>query len=103
MSVAALRAMLHNTANAANAQWASGAAAEAEAAGAPPRPPPPPVGPLLLVTATNHALDATLRHLLAAGVPPEQLLRLGRNSRASDLDAVHLHARQTRVGRPGHA
>ncbi len=101
MSVAALRVMLHNTTNAADPRWAAEAAAEAEAAGAQPRPPPPPVGPLLLVTYTNHALDATLRHLLAAGVPPGQLLRLGRNSRAPDLDAVQLHTRQTKVGRSG--
>jgi hypothetical protein len=93
-----VKALLANTCN---TQSTTTAAADARPGMRPPPPPPaaaagghrkPDIGPILMVTVTNHAIDSLMEGLLDAGVAarPGQMIRVGGRSKSERLQPYNL-------------
>jgi hypothetical protein len=55
------------------------------------------LGPILVVTFTNHALDQSLEHLLDQGI--DQIIRIGGNSKSERLASVNLKNVAAKIAR----
>jgi hypothetical protein len=80
-----VKALIANTCNSASSNSTAAAAAAAARR-------KPDIGPILMVTVTNHAIDSLMEGLLDAGVAaqPGQMIRVGGRSKSERLQPYNL-------------